>query len=529
VTPPITGDSPERRAALQNGRSAGRATSTTVVIIFTILIALALRAYLLVRSGPWAVTQYDDGPYLGSAVRLAHGVLPYRDYSFVQPPGITLLMCPAGLASYLTGTAWSMVLGRVLTVLAGAASVLLTGLLVRHRGSLTTLLACGIVAVYPPAAQAAHTVLLEPWLVLSCMAGAVAVFDGDHLATASRRLAWGGIALGFAGAIKTWAIVPVIAIAALCLPHVRRAAVFLAGVAAGFLIPVVPFALAAPRQFSDTVVVAQLARVGGQTPALHRFESMLGVPTARSWAPATVLGVSLAVVALVVLGQVGASLITRRLPSQLDWFATGSAALVVVIFLWPPYFAAHYAAFLAPFLGLAIALAVGRMVAAIVSAQGMHRADPSWRPTWQADVVLAIVGAGFIAAAVLQPLPGAGLRFVARADRVIPSGACVATDQASFLLLANRFISDVPGCTQMVDGLGTDLALSAGRRPGTGAGEVPAVAAAWRRVFNHADYVLLSRNHALRIAWTPQLLSYFHSYFREVLHRPGFAVYKRAQ
>jgi hypothetical protein len=515
-------------AALQYGRSAGGATSTSVVIIVTILVALALRAYLLVRSGLWAVTQYDDGPYFGSAVRLAHGVLPYGGYAFVQPPGIILLMGPAGLASYLTGTAWSLVVARVLTVLAGAASVMLTGLLVRQRGSLTTLLACGILAVYPPGAQAAHTVLLEPWLVLFCTAGAVTVFDGDHLATSSRRLVWGGMAFGFAGAIKTWAIVPVIVIAALCLPHLWRAAVFLAGVAAGFLIPVVPFAVAAPRQFYDNVVVAQLARVGGQTPVLHRFESMLGVPTARSWAPAAVLGVSLVVVALVVLGQAAASLTAWCLPSHLDWFATGSAALVVVMFLWPPYFAAHYAAFLAPFLALAIALAVGRLVVAIVSAQGVHWADRSWLHRWQADAGLAIVGAAFIAAAVLQPLPGAGLRAVARADRVIPSGACVATDQASFLLLANRFISDIPGCTQMVDSLGTDLAFSAGRRPGTGAGEVPAVAMAWRQVFSHAGYVLLSRNDSLRIAWTPQLLSYFHSHFREVLHRPGFTVYKRA-
>ena len=29
---------------------------------------------------------YDDGVYLGAATRLVHGVLPYRDFDFVQPP-----------------------------------------------------------------------------------------------------------------------------------------------------------------------------------------------------------------------------------------------------------------------------------------------------------------------------------------------------------------------------------------------------------------------------------------------------------
>src|SRR5215472_6976370 len=76
-----------------------------VAIAVTTLVALILRAYLLLRPGLLTVTQYDDGPYFGSAVRLVHGVLPYRDFAFVQPPGITVLLGPVGLASYLTGTA----------------------------------------------------------------------------------------------------------------------------------------------------------------------------------------------------------------------------------------------------------------------------------------------------------------------------------------------------------------------------------------------------------------------------------------
>ena len=88
---------------------------------------------------------------------------------------------------------------------------------------------------------------------------------------------------------------------------------------------------------------------------------------------------------------------------------------------------------------------------------------------------------------------------------VVPPGACVATDQASFLLLANRFTSSVSDCSQMVDGLGTDLALSRGRRPASGAGRVPAVMAAWNHAFRTAGYVLLSDKSSLRIPRTSQL------------------------
>ena len=155
---------------------------------------------------------------------------------------------PAALLSKLTSTAWAMAAARILTAAAGAAGVLLGGLLVRHRGLLAVIVTCGILAVYPGSVQSAHTVLLEPWLVLACLAGAVAVFDGDQLAASGRRLAWGGAAFGFAGAIKVWAIIPVAVILVLSLPGTRRAARFAGGVAAGFLIPVLPFAARrAPR------------------------------------------------------------------------------------------------------------------------------------------------------------------------------------------------------------------------------------------------------------------------------------------
>ena len=154
-------------------------------------------------------------------------------------------MSPAALLSYWTGTAWGLAFGRILTVLAGTAGVALAGLLVRHRGLLAVLLTCGIVAVYSDSVAAAHTVLVEPWLVLFCLAGAVAVFDGDRITASTKRLAWGGVLFGFAGAVEAWAIVPVLVLAALCLPHIKRAAIYAGGVADGFLIPVLPFAIIA--------------------------------------------------------------------------------------------------------------------------------------------------------------------------------------------------------------------------------------------------------------------------------------------
>src|ERR1700729_2786636 len=186
-----------------------RPEPVTAAIVVLTALAVALRLYQLSRPDYLiGVTEYDDGTDFGSAILLIHGDLPYRDFIMVQPPGITLLMAPVALVTKGLGTAWGMGVGRILTALAGAAAVTMGGLLVRHRGLLAVIVTCGILAVYPPAVQAAHTVLLEPWVVLFCLAGLLAVFDGDRLAS-TRRLVWGGVAFGFAGAIKVWAILPV--------------------------------------------------------------------------------------------------------------------------------------------------------------------------------------------------------------------------------------------------------------------------------------------------------------------------------
>ena len=153
------------------------------------LLALGLRGFQIFRPGHLlGVGDYDDGTDFGSALRLIHGILPYRDFIIVQPPGIVLLMIPAAALSSLTGTAGAIAVARILTVLASAAAVVLGGLLVRHRGVFATIVTCGVIAIYPGSVQAAHTVMLEPWLTAFCLAGAVAVFDGDRLAGSGRLL-----------------------------------------------------------------------------------------------------------------------------------------------------------------------------------------------------------------------------------------------------------------------------------------------------------------------------------------------------
>jgi hypothetical protein len=117
---------------------------------------------------------------------------------------------------------------------------------------------------------------------------------------------------------------------------------------------------------------------------------------------------------------------------------------------------------------------------------------------------------------------------IAQAQRVIPPGACVATDQASYTIAINRFVSTVPGCSLMIDGVGTDYALSNGRNGQTGAGSSPAVAAAWLAMFRHASYAWLTTQEYRRIPWTSQLTAYFQSNFVPLTEGPDWLYVRTA-
>src|SRR3984885_8561074 len=208
-------------AGVPLGRIATPRLAYTVIAVCTAAAAF-LRLYQLTRPGYLlGVTEYDDGVQFGDAVRLVSGVIPYRDFVVMQPPGSIVLMAPVALVAKLTGSAWGLAIARLLTAVADTTCVALLGLLVRHRGPVAAGIACGIYAVYPDALVAAHTLLLEPWLNLFCLIGALCVFDGDRFAS-GRRLAWGGVAFGFAAAVKLWALVPLAVIGLLLLRRYCR-------------------------------------------------------------------------------------------------------------------------------------------------------------------------------------------------------------------------------------------------------------------------------------------------------------------
>jgi hypothetical protein len=140
---------------------------------------------------------YDEGVYVSASALMWRGVLPYRDFVFVHPPGVPMLL---GLF-----TAWPlkpshmMIAIRVAMTFVGAGNVLFLGLLVRrHAGIAGGLIAAVLYASYPEAVYGERGAFLEPLLNLACLCF-VASWSVPRMRTAVIAGAWMVL-------IKSWGV-----------------------------------------------------------------------------------------------------------------------------------------------------------------------------------------------------------------------------------------------------------------------------------------------------------------------------------
>ena len=210
------------------------------------LVALGIGIYQLslpnVLSGVLPVTRdYDEGVYVSVSIRLIHGVLPYRDFVFIHPPGIALLMSPLALLGVITGSsASSLIIARVLILVVVAINAVLVGRLVRLIGRVAVAVASFSLALWPLSVAVDRDIELEPYLVLFCLVGALLVFKTDE-DPSKRRVFLGGLAFGFAFAVKIWALMPIAAVLLVMLPRWRREGRWLVlGMATAVLLRVYP-------------------------------------------------------------------------------------------------------------------------------------------------------------------------------------------------------------------------------------------------------------------------------------------------
>jgi hypothetical protein len=506
---------------------------TALVIGATTVLAMALRLYLVARHGllTSGTIEYDDGVYLGAGLRLTQGVLPYRDFAFVQPPGILLLSLPAALIGHVASTSAGLAVARLLTVVVSVVCVPLAGRLVQHRGALVTFVTCGFLSVYPADILASRTLLLEPWMNACCLIGANLAFSRGRLVS-GRALAGAGVLFGFAVTIKYWAAVPAVLLAVMCLPRLgggwARVRAYGTGLVAGFAVPVLPFVIASPGGFFRDTVLDQLARTGTTASAPTRLAYLTGLITMMNRHGSVTLGLvshslfsragtgstsaasGAAPAALAVLGAVALAagyLVQPRERSPLEWFALATTLLSAIAIMSYSAFFYHYPDFTGPWLAIAFGAGAGALPR-----------DGLARRAAVGAVVFAVVVATVLAA---QDIEQINVPATPSVSALIPAGSCVITDQVSLTLAANRFTPAQPGCPQVVDSLATTLSLGDGTSVQGGADHLPRVTAAWQSILGQAQYVWLTEGFAERIPWPASLDSWFAAHFRQIADFDG--------
>lgn len=502
------------------------------------LLALSLCAWQLtiprVLSG---VTEIDDGVYLGAALRLVSGAAPYRDFLFVQPPGILVLMSPIALVGKAIGARGALVAARIVTAVVTGGNAGFVAWLVRARGRTAMAVAGGAQAAFPLAVAADHTLLLEPYLVLFLLLGSIVAFSGAE--PSNRRLVIAGILFGVAAAVKLWAFFPFLALLVCFMPEVRRALCVLVGGAAGFLVVCLPFALTAPRAFLREVLLDQVSRPHSavlSVPLNVRITEIAGVALHAKHPSSPLLAYGLlgglGLLAAIVLGS------KLKVVPRLEVFVFLAALAAVGILMGAPVFSAHYVYFSAPFLAALLGLVVsgtariirerrggsalgrrGRLGASMagLALLGMLVAEATSYSSW-----FLLTDFAHDEHSIVEP--GSAI------DRVIPQGACAVSDLGILLIEADRYLSTRPGCPPIVDpyGMWLPYGLSPPGLHSSARAHYPApLVTAWRSYLGAAEYVVLSNPHANYIPWSPTLTSWFRRHYVLRLSVPGIYVYAR--
>lgn len=510
-----------------SAKTARRPSDESLILLGIGLLALG--TYLWQLSVPEQLSFYDSGVYLAAAVHLVSGVVPYRDFTFVQPPGLLYLLAPVALVSRLIGTHDGLTVGRALASVVTAANCVMTAALVRRHGR-TAMVVTGVgVAVSPVAFLVSSAIKLDPFsLGFVLLAALVVVGRGPAAALSRRGAILAGVALGVAGLVKLWAFFPFVAIVALVAWRARgRVVALVASAGATFLAGVAPFLLAAPRSFVAEVFVEQLGRKANAADSgslLWRLRALTGyVDTLVAPSTGVTLVAFTVLAALVVLAYRH-----WRSVSDADALILFGAVAVVVMLLSSPETYSYYAYYAQPFLIALAVVALWRIGARLRERVAPPRVGRGTRRlvvgAWVASLVLAsgamvLYTTSFYSAYAYTY--GYYGRWMGLVTRAVPPGACVVYNQVAFGVYANRLISSDPACPPVVDvygeWMGNGYQLVAPPR---------SFSREWLGYFERAQYAVFTRLKPADIPWDGRLTHWFDAHYRLVANKQFVFVFK---
>ncbi|KHK99469.1 hypothetical protein LK09_02140 [Microbacterium mangrovi] len=318
-------------------------------------VAFGARLLMVLRGGGLlGVGGYDDGVYYAASAALVHGRLPYRDFLFIQPPGVVVAGAPFAWFGSLTSDSLGFAAAHLGFMLVGAISAALVAVILRRFGFIAAAAGGLAYAVSYVAMYAERSILLEPFGTLGILL-ALVVLSRPRLRAQPGWLIAAGVALGMTCGFKIWYIVPAVIIIAWSGRGWWR---MLLGAVIGGCLIYLPFFLADPAAAVGEIVLDQLGRSGASPSLGSRVHMIVGdypAPTALAHLGVNKYTVTI-VSALVALAAVVIAATVRRARLYVVLFVADA-----VVLLTAPSFFLHYTALTAPMLALVFGVAVGRV------------------------------------------------------------------------------------------------------------------------------------------------------------------------
>ncbi|MGN6606940.1 MAG: hypothetical protein ACTHMS_08025 [Jatrophihabitans sp.] len=264
------------------------------------VVGVVLRLAVVVRGGGLGADfSYDPAVYFAASDALQHGRLPYRDFTLVHPPGVTLALLPFTVLTRIVTDHQAYVLANLAFIVMAGVNAVLVVRIGRRIGLGRAAIGAGcLYAVWFGALSAEYSIRLEPLGNLLLLIGLLLVLPaGDGSVRRPRSLLLGGLALGATIGVKIWWVVPVVLIVGRLLVTYRRR--MLPALLGAVIAPIVingPFFLVAPRAMWDALVTSQVGRARDHFGVVQRLAQMTGAPldssssTAARWLALVVLG-----------------------------------------------------------------------------------------------------------------------------------------------------------------------------------------------------------------------------------------------
>jgi alpha-1,2-mannosyltransferase len=412
---------------------AARLPGVTLALLIGTVAYVARLVPVVRGAGLRGMNSYDGAVYYAAAAGLAHGLLPYRDFLLLHPPGVVVALVPFAALGRVIGDPYGMEVATLAWLGIGALNALLVSRILRPLGVPAALVGGLFYAVFYPAVLIEHSTLLEaPAATVTLVALLLLTRTPKAAAIATRVVLVAGALLGVSAGIKIWGVVVMVAVLGWTWVTygARRGFLLLMGAGVGATIVCLPFFAAAPGSMWRMVVVDQLGRPRSRLGLGQRLTDMVGLTTLHAGSVAVALALAVAVAGCVL------ALRSRQGRLAVVVLLASSALLLST----PPWFV-HYAGLIAAPAAIMVGAAAGTLTsfARSMGARGLI--------TSLLMAGLAVVAMPILSASFGRPFPAAPI-----AKKTVPLGGCVTTDDPTSLIQTDLLQRNFQhGCRLVVD------------------------------------------------------------------------------